>query len=269
MECIAQGQNFARYRLGSLVVTALRDGYVDMPQSRLRQIGNLPFGADFPDQIPLHDGKLRLSVNAFLVEGDQQVTLIDTGASDAWLPSMGRLPQAMQEAGIDPARITTVALTHTHEDHLNGLILPGGADAFPNMKDLWVPEAELPLFRKEMRLQRFHNRANALRPGQMPGERIEAIAAYGHEIGHTCFRVSDGAAELLVLGDTIHVPSIQFARPDLTWELDTDQDAARSSRLHLLERATATGCWVAGAHLDWPGVGKVKRNGEAYELVTI
>jgi hypothetical protein len=34
---------------------------------------------------------------------------------------------------------------------------------------------------------------------------------------------------MLIWGDTVHVPSIQFARPELTWELDANQNQARTS----------------------------------------
>jgi glyoxylase-like metal-dependent hydrolase (beta-lactamase superfamily II) len=237
-----------------------------MPTTRLRQPGGRPFGDDLAARIPLHGGKLRLLVNAFLVEADERLALVDTGAADAWLPTMGRLPQALGEAGVDAGRITLVALTHTHVDHVNGLILPGGRNAFPNLEELWVPEAEVPLLRAERRLARFHDRATPFRPGQMLGGLLEAVAAPGHEVGHSCFRLGSGSGELLIWGDTVHVPSIQFERPELTWEFDADQEAARASRLRLLERAAQADCWVAGAHLDWPGVGKVLRDGPGFRF---
>ncbi|MET0567594.1 MAG: MBL fold metallo-hydrolase, partial [Hyphomicrobiaceae bacterium] len=75
-------------------MTSLRDGYVDMPPTRLRQPGNNVFGDDLPKQVRLVDDNLRLSVNAFARDDGTDVTLIDTGASNAWHPSMGLLPQA-------------------------------------------------------------------------------------------------------------------------------------------------------------------------------
>lgn len=269
MEQIAAGENFARVRLGSVLVTALRDGYVDMPVSLLRQPGDRPFGDDIPHGVPLYDGKLRLSVNVFLVEARERLALVDTGSSDAWFPTMGRLPQALEEAGVDPGRITRVALTHTHVDHVNGLVLPDGRDGFRNLEELWVPEAEVPLFRTKPRLERFHDRVRPFRPGEVLGGLLEVVAAPGHEVGHSCFRVVNSSGELLLLGDIIHAPSLQFHRPELTWEFDTDQDAARASRLRLLARAVQEDCWVAGAHLDWPGVGKVVPDGTGFRFLPL
>lgn len=266
MERIASGDHHLSYRFGALTFTSLRDGYVDMPVTRLRKPQNKTFETDLPLQTKLVDGKLRLSVNAFGLDDGESVTLIDTGASNAWLPSMGALPQTLSEAKIPPERIRTVAFTHTHIDHINGLILPNGRDAFPQLSRLLVPKAELGLFRAEARLERFHGRAESFEPGQRLGANIQALAATGHEIGHTCFRVTSEGETILVWGDIVHVPSLQFARPDIAWEFDADQDQARASRLRIMALAADDGAYVAGAHLDSPGVGRVFRVGNSFRF---
>ena len=159
MERIAVGDHHTSYRLGAITITSLRDGYVDMPISRLRQPGNKMFGSDLPPQVHLVNGGLRLSVNAFAIDDGSTVTLIDTGAANAWHASMGFLPQALEEAAIGVDRIRSVAFSHTHLDHIHGLILPSGQDAFPRLSRLHVPKEELGLFRSEERLERFHNQA--------------------------------------------------------------------------------------------------------------
>ena len=155
---IVSGANFTRHRLGSVHVTALRDGYVDMPVKRLRQPRNQPFGDDVPSQIPLHGGKLRLSVMPSSSKRTERWPLsIPVPLMLGCRPWVGCL--WLWRRGADADAISIVALTHTHEDHINGLVLPGGGDAFPNLRQLWVPKAEGPLFRKEPRLARFHDRA--------------------------------------------------------------------------------------------------------------
>src|SRR4051794_34322086 len=109
MKRIDSGANHVRYTVGELTVIALSDGYVDMPPSRLRQPGDRPFGADLPAEVELADGKLRLSVNAFLIiDGDQHI-MIDTGTANAWLPTLGCLLRSLDEAGVSRDRIGTVA----------------------------------------------------------------------------------------------------------------------------------------------------------------
>lgn len=265
----ASGPNFARYEFGDLTVIALRDGHVDMPPSRLRQADDRPFGSDLPAQVSLVDGCLRLSVNAFLVIDRDQTVLIDTGAANAWLPTMGSLLDALAEAGVARQSIGTVAVTHTHADHVHGLIAADGSDAFPNLQRLLVPQEELSMFDGYERLSRFRQARLSFGDGFELSDSITAVQAHGHEVGHTAFEVSSGGETLLIWGDLIHVPSIQFERPELTWEYDADQGHARSTRQRLLERAARPGVFVAGAHLDFPGVGSVERAGQAYRFLPL
>jgi glyoxylase-like metal-dependent hydrolase (beta-lactamase superfamily II) len=179
---------------------------------------------------------------------------------------MGRLAEAMADAAIVPNDVTTVAITHTHPDHINGLILPGGASAFPRLKHLFVPQEEIGLFQAEARLQRFHAMVEAIADGDHIAPDITVVAAHGHEIGHSGFKVVSGRDTLLIWGDIVHVPGVQFPRPDVTWVYDTDQSEARRSRLRIFDWAARDGLAVAGAHLDFPGVGFVERLGDAFRF---
>ena len=257
MKKLDSGTNYARCAIGEVGVIALRDGYVDMPPSRLRQAGDRPFGANLPEQVTLVDGKLRLSVNAFLVIDGEHRILIDAGAANAWESTMGSLLEALEEAGIARGDVTTVAFTHTHLDHINGIVAADGSDAFPNLDRLLVPRAEVPLFDGEPRLARFRALRSPLEPGFKLSPNVTAVQAHGHEVGHTAFEVSNAGETLLIWGDIVHVPSIQFSRPELTWEYDDNQTAARSTRERLMRRVSQPGCFVAGAHLDFPGIGTV------------
>jgi glyoxylase-like metal-dependent hydrolase (beta-lactamase superfamily II) len=216
--------------------------------------------------VRLVDGNLRLSVNAFSLDDGTDVILIDTGASDTWHPSMGLLPHALREANIAADRVRTIAFTHTHADHINGLILPDGNDAFPQLSRLLVPKEELGMFHAEARLQRFHERGEALEAEQRIGANVEAIAAPGHEVGHTCFRITSEGETILVWGDIVHVPSIQFEQPEITWEFDSDQEQARASRLRIMALAADNMYYIAGAHLDSPGVGRITRSGTGFRF---
>ena len=266
MQRSSSGDNHASYRMGALGIVSLRDGHVDMPPTRLRRAGNKEFGDDLPPQVSLVGGNLRLWVNAFAIDDGTDVTLIDTGASNAWHPSMGRLPLALREADIAVDRVRTIAFTHTHIDHIHGLILPDGHDAFPRLSRLLVPREEIGMFRAEARLRRFHERAEAFETGQRIGADIEAIGAPGHEVGHSCFRVTSHGETVLVWGDIVHVPSIQFEHPEVTWEFDRDQEQARASRLRIMALAADNMYCVAGAHLDSPGVGRITRSGTGFRF---
>jgi metal-dependent hydrolase (beta-lactamase superfamily II) len=53
--------------------------------------------------------------------------------------------------------VDTVATTHTHEDHVNGLVAADGSNAFPGLKRLFIPSQAIPLFDKIDRLARFRD----------------------------------------------------------------------------------------------------------------
>jgi len=266
MKLIASGPNHASFAFGDLKVVALRDGYVDMPPTRLRQVSGRAFKT-VPAGVALVGGQLRLSVNAFLIIEKERSVVIDTGASNSWLPTMGALLAAMQEAGVDRNSVTHVALTHTHEDHVNGLIAPDGSEAFPRMEHVFVPQEELSVFRG--RLAPLRNRAMPIDDKFPVSARITALKAAGHSAGHTAYEVESSAGRLVAWGDTIHVPSIQFGRPEVAWEFDSNQSKARDARLVLMERVARPNYLVAGAHLDFPGIGRVTRNGEAFVFQAI
>lgn len=190
--------------------------------------------------------------------------LIDTGAADAWLPTMGLLLRALSEAGVAREDIGTVAFTHTHVDYVSGLVAADGSDAFPRLDRLFVPQAEVPLFGRNERLARFRQRCMSFGDGFALSSSITAVQARGDEVGHTAFEVAGEGETLLIWGDIVHVPSVQFARPELIWEFDADQAQARSTRKTILDRVTRPGVFVAGAHLDFPGVGNVARADGAF-----
>ncbi|HUQ56993.1 MBL fold metallo-hydrolase [Lentzea sp.] len=257
MRKITESAHHASFELGGLTVVALLDGHLDLPPSRL---------LDEDGRAALVDGRLRLSVNAFLVDDGERRVLVDTGASNSWGPTMGRLPESMAAAGADRESITDVAITHAHLDHLNGLIAPDGSDAFPALERVFIGSGDEGRLSGD--LARFRDRA-VIVTGPLPVTPwMTALPARGHTPGHTVYDVHSGASHLLIWGDTVHVPSVQFEHPEVAWELDADRELARAERAALLERLVAPGYFVAGAHLDWPGIGRVVRDGSGYALVT-
>jgi hypothetical protein len=64
----------------------------------------------------------------------------------------------------------------------------------------------------------------------------------------------------------VHVPTLQFDRPKVSWEFDGDQSQARAARAVLLEQLTKPHHFVAGAHLDSPGIARVTPSGDGYAL---
>jgi glyoxylase-like metal-dependent hydrolase (beta-lactamase superfamily II) len=206
------------------------------------------------------DGRLPLPVRAFLVRGRAGCLLIDAGAGKAWHKGLGRLPEALAEAGSGPQEVDVVALTHTHIDHLSGLVDDDGGLAFPNAERVLVATEELMAFREVPRMIPVLPRLVPLEQGDGPLPGVVAVNAPGHSPGHMAFLVE---GRLLIWGDMVHHP-VQFVRPEVTWKYDEDEAQARMTRARLFERVVAEGWLVAGAHLPHPGIGRMERDGQAY-----
>ncbi|NUR24452.1 MAG: MBL fold metallo-hydrolase [Catenulispora sp.] len=264
MRLISSGRLYAGFAFGDLQVVSLRDGYIDMPPTRLRDEGGRPL-AELPAVVPLAGGNLRLSVNAFFVTDGTRSLLIDTGASNVWHdPTMGLIYDALDEAGIDRSHITDVAITHNHEDHVSGLIGLDGSEAFGKLERVWIGAGDTSVFTG--RLEPIRERVVAVTEEVAINDWATAIPTPGHTPGHTVYEVRSSAGRLLVWGDTVHVPTVQFEQPNLTWEFDGDQSQARAARAGLLERLIRPDHFVAGAHLDSPGIARVTRSDAGYAL---
>lgn len=210
--------------------------------------------------------RLHLSVNCFALAGPGlDGVLIDSGGG-GWAPTVGRLERTMAEATIDPTSITILALTHTHQDHVDGLLTPGGRVLFPNLKTIVISEEAVESFCVEPHLAPFQPLLKPVRNGDQVSGRLRAVALPGHAPGHTGYTLETDEERFLFFGDVVHVPDLQFANPAFSWGYDDDQPAARATRLKVFHDAAETGTWIAGAHLGWPGIGRVLRKGEAYDF---
>jgi len=66
----------------------------------------------------------------------------------------------------------------------------------------------------------------------LPG--IAPVLSHGHTPGHTSYLLRSRGQQLLVWGDIVHNAAVQFARPTVTIEFDSDSRQALATRLKLL-----------------------------------
>src|ERR1700758_5270623 len=126
-------------RIGDIVVTALSDGYLDGTVDVLQNIA--PDEATRVLKEKFWAGR-RTSVDCYALHSAGRMALIETGSGDYLLPTAGKLQANLAAAGIDPAAIEKVILTHMHPDHSAGLTDPKtGRKFFPNA-ELVVHENE-------------------------------------------------------------------------------------------------------------------------------
>jgi glyoxylase-like metal-dependent hydrolase (beta-lactamase superfamily II) len=269
MRVASQSVNALGCTSGSWTVWSLSDGYVDMPADLLRRGPGL--GKYTPPGLAQPEPSLvRLSVNCFLLQGaGKGGVLIDCGAGGRWEPTLGHLDKAVIEAGIDPSSIAVVALTHTHLDHLNGLVTRDGREAFPSLTRIAIARDAVAGFVEQAHLARFRQLLVPIGDGDRLDDHLAAFAMPGHAPGHMGYVLDSGEDRVLFCGDMIHVPAAQFARPELTWGYDDDQSVARATRINLLREAAKARAWLAGAHMAKPGIGRVVEEGSGYVFLPI
>jgi glyoxylase-like metal-dependent hydrolase (beta-lactamase superfamily II) len=281
----SQAPGFYRLTLGDFEVTALSDGTNMLPASFLQ--GD-PVGIKDVLRRNYLGDVVETSHNSFLVNTGTKLVLVDAGAGSLLGPTTGYLLSNLRASGYRPEQIDEIYLTHLHTDHIGGLVA-GGQRAFPNAivrankrdTDYWLSEADMLAAPAEAK--RFFQAATVcISPYMTAGKLItfegntdlipgvRAQAAYGHTPGHTMYVVESGGKKLVLWGDVVHVAAVQFADPSVTIRYDVD--APEAEHMHELAFADAAenGYIVGGAHISFPGLGHVRRDGErAYTYVPL
>ena len=96
----------------------------------------------------------------------------------------------------------------------------------------------------------------------LPG--VTAVHLPGHTPGHTGWRIESAGETLLIWGDIVHLPGLQFAQPAAGMAFDIDGDLGRSTRAKALDMVASDRLLLAGMHLDFPTFGHVRRAGSGY-----
>ena len=274
-----QAPGYYRFDVGDFEVTALNDGVIEIDPALYAK-------ADKSEAMELLKAahrapKVPTSINAFAINSGSTLTLVDTGAANGFGPGSGKVSANLAAAGIDPASVDVVFITHLHPDHANGLITAEGAAVFPNAElvltekefAFWYDDGVLsqapaefkPFFEGARKaVKPYASRIRKITEGEIvPG--LTAIAAPGHTPGHAMVRVGSGNDGLLIWGDVIHTAVMQFPHPEWAVSFDVDQDLAIATRKAVFDRAVSEGVMVAGMHLDFPGIGFVSRTKAGYD----
>ncbi|CUW37338.1 putative Metallo-beta-lactamase superfamily protein, zn-dependent hydrolase protein [Magnetospirillum sp. XM-1] len=277
-----------RFKLGGFEVTALYDGYIDLPQKVMLNI-SAKTTEELLRRMFVDYGKgIQTAVNAYLVHTGTRLVLVDAGTAKAFGPTLGFIPDNIRAAGYDPAQVDAVLLTHLHPDHAAGLLGADGKPAFPNA-EIWVAKAEADFWLDEAVAAKmpeanrvfFKMARDAVAPYKAAGKLhaisgqvglpagIAAVDTNGHTPGHTSYLLTSQGQSLLVLGDLVHNHAVQFAHPEVAFEYDSDRVQAVKTRKKVFADAAKQRLWVAGAHLPFPGIGHVRAEGKAFAWVPL
>ncbi len=274
------------FKVGEIEVTVLSDGTMDLPPSFVLPGRELPeIEAAFAAAGSPYAG-LRSQVNVVLLRAGKDVILVDTGGGPDFMPTLGKVSDRMQAAGIGPDSITKVVFTHGHPDHLWGVIDALTDDtAFEKAEHVmataefehWMhadvvkrvrPGMEAMAAGSQRRLKSLAQRVKKLKPGDEVVPGVALVDTPGHTPGHVSVMLRSGGQALLIGGDVLTQSVVSFAYPDWRWGPDHDPDLAAQSRRKILDQLATEKIPLLGYHLPWPGVGRVERKDTAYRFVT-
>ena len=269
--------------VGAYRMTAMLDGIAQLPRAAF-------FGED-ADAIAAEmvaaagEGEtLPAPISAFLLQSDDRTILIDAGMGelDGLGPGFGRMAASLDVLGVSAADIDTVVLTHAHLDHLGGLISGAGA-VYPDA-ELIVAEVEHgfwsdPAMRAaapedsrgffDLATSVFTTYAGNLTlvgDGAEIAPGVTLMLSPGHTPGHAMVMIDGGDRQLLMVADSMHSADVHMALPETGFGFDIDPAQAAQSRGRLLDMASSDGLLIAGSHIHFPGIGRVRAMGDAYRF---
>jgi glyoxylase-like metal-dependent hydrolase (beta-lactamase superfamily II) len=284
----AQAPGVYRFKVGAYEVTVLNDGSAALPTKFFS--GDAEGATKLLEQsFVASKDSAPTTFNEWLINTGDKLVLVDTGYSNAAGPAAGKLPKALAAAGVNPADIDAVVITHIHPDHCLGLLTTDKQLAFPNASvhvngeemawwlegDMKIPEGK-PFFKElfeggraafkpyvdAKKVQTFKDGAE-LAPG------IWAVTAPGHTVGHTMVRIANGNDQLLIWTDIVHATALQFAEPDRSIAYDLEPPKAIATRKKVMDMASTDRLLIAGTHIGFPGVGHVAKASTGYAFVPV
>jgi glyoxylase-like metal-dependent hydrolase (beta-lactamase superfamily II) len=261
-------KGFITYKVGTAEVTAVYDGIFEKPHDPTF-ISNASVDDTKAAMVKagLSPDFVSISGTVSVVRNGGKTILCDSGTggyAPGWVS--GKIGPNMRAAGIDPAKIDIVLISHFHPDHIFGLMEKDtNAQVYPNAEivvsdveyKFWTDPAvidKLPEARKGLarRIQATFPTWKNIRQVTGPADVAPGMAfvmAPGHTPGHRAFMLTSGNASLMLSNDAMYVPALNVA-----------------SRRTMMDRLVADKMMVAGFHFPFPGVGTIAKDGTGYAL---
>jgi glyoxylase-like metal-dependent hydrolase (beta-lactamase superfamily II) len=93
---------------------------------------------------------------------------------------------------------------------------------------------------------------------------MHVVPLPSHTPGHSGYEFSSNGQEILFWGDTIHAQRVQLQHPKVTAVFDIDPTAAAAIRNKLLRELAHGDIVIAGPHMLYPSLGRVRKEGSGY-----
>jgi glyoxylase-like metal-dependent hydrolase (beta-lactamase superfamily II) len=229
----------------------------------------------------LSDAHVPIPFTVTAVRTGGKLVLFDSGTGAQLAPTAGNISKKdlWKAAGLDPATVETIVITHFHPDHISGLMAKDtNAPIFPKA-EIHVPAKEYKFWTDPATTAGAAKRIQAVFPTwanikQYEGDKevvpgVRAIAANGHTPGHTCYHLGSSAQQLIVLGDITNIPALFVKNPGWHPVFDSDAAMAEANRRKMFDRVIADKVTITGYHYGMPGAGTIQKDGAGYAFVPV
>ena len=261
-------ESVVTFDIGSCAITLLSEG---------QRQGNASILIGATEEMmkqSIPDGTYPSATNVFLVEMADKNVLIDAGLGPKTLENL-------ELCGKKASDIDAIFITHFHGDHTGSLVLNNERSFTKAALYVSKPEYEYYMNDELMNntpenrrsafsiarqiFEAYKDKLTVFIPSEIeiaqeliPG--IRGVAAYGHTPGHVGYLLESDGQKLFFWGDLTHAMAIQMPYPEVAVTYDSDPILAVESRQKLLKYLSDNNLRIAGAHIQFPGIGLVKKN---------
>ncbi len=279
----------SRYALkvGAIDVMVVSDGVLSLPGAMLGHNADAAVRAAWLEDKFLPPDVLEWALNVVLVRSGGRTILIDAGIGGEFpdLERAGLLSQRLEAAGIVPASVTDVVLTHMHMDHCGGLLADGlkerlrpglrvhvaAAEAefweSPDFSNVSMPPGFPDALRRTGKrfLKEFHSLLQTFENEYEVAPGVVVQRTGGHTPGHSVVRLASGGDRLMFAGDAVF--QVGFEHPDWYNGFEHDPVEAARVRVRLLRELAANRESLVATHLSFPSVCHVAVAGDVFRWV--
>ncbi len=273
--------------LGDATLDTLSDGHLVLPGAFL--FGAMDPATAAPILARHHidpEAQIEPPCNLTLLRDGTNTVLFDAGSGPSFMPTAGKVVDALDALGLAPEDVTHVVFTHGHPDHLWGVLDDFDEPLFANARhlmgrverDYWSAPETLDSIGEaraifaagaQRRLEALGDRIEVFGDGETVAPGVVALATHGHTPGHTSFLVSVGEETAMVVGDAIGNAHVAFEAPELPTGSDQDMAMAAATRRALLDQLATDEIPLIGFHLPDGGLGLAERQGDAFRFVPL
>lgn len=272
------GPAFVELEFGDAKILVLHDGGFSYPPEFV--LGDVAQMQEVRTRYGLEgdDATLWLPYLGVAIVEDGVTTLVDAGGNPALFPGAGRLAQSLTLAGIEPADVDHVIVTHAHPDHIGGLSDGDGGATFPEATvwldplevEYWNDPANPAAHPEDAEFYAYVSGVLGLVAGQTesasdetrPSPSVSLHATHGHTPGHRSVRV-DVSPPVWIVGD-LFILDLFVERPELRpGNIPGEDPEALRAEIHAFcRRAADEGALVIASHLPpFPSVGTISWDG--------